>query len=50
MFPKYFLFLASFANVSKNICLLLAAVSRGAINVRFTKRSNMGDLSGKYIS
>ena len=36
-FPHYFLLLASFANVGKNICFLLAAASRASINVRFAK-------------
>jgi hypothetical protein len=50
LYPKNFLLLASTANICKNICLLLAAVSRGAINMRFAKRSNVGDISGKYVS
>ena len=49
-FPKHFLALASIANVGKNICFLLAAASRASINVRFAKRNNMGDISGKSVS
>lgn len=49
-FPNYFLFLASLANVGKNICFLLAAASRASINVRFAKRNNVGDISGKSVS
>ena len=49
-FPSHFLALASIANVGKNICFLLAAASRASINVRFAKRNNMGDISGKSVS
>ena len=49
-FPHHFLLLASFANVGKNICFLLAAASRASINVRFAKRNNIGDISGKSVS
>lgn len=49
-FPSHFLFLASLANVGKNICFLLASASRGSINMRFAKRNNMGDISGKSVS
>ena len=38
------------ANVGKNICWLLASASRGSINMRFAKRNNMGDISGKAVS
>jgi hypothetical protein len=41
---------ASLANVGKNICFLLASASRGSINMRFAKRNNMGDISGKSVS
>ena len=49
-FPTYFLALASTANIGKNICFLLAAASRASINVRFARRNNMGDISGKAVS
>ena len=49
-FPTYFLALASIANVGKNICFLLASASRASINVRFAKRNNVGDISGKSVS
>ena len=49
-FPSHFLFLASLANVGKNICYLLASASRGSINMRFAKSNNMGDISGKSVS
>jgi len=49
-FPSHFLFLASIANVMKNICFLLSAASRASINVQFSKRNNIGDISGKSVS
>ena len=49
-FPTMFLALASIANVGKNICFLLASASRASINVRFAKRNNIGDISGKSVS
>lgn len=49
-FPNYFLALASIANVGKNITFLLSAASRASINVRFAKRNNIGDISGKSVS
>ena len=49
-FPHMFLALASFANVLKNICFLLSSASRASINVRFAKRNNIGDISGKSVS
>jgi hypothetical protein len=49
-YPHYFLLLASIANVGKNICYLLASASRSSINMRFAKRNNMGDISGKSVS
>lgn len=49
-FPYMFLTLASIANVGKNICFLLASASRASINVKFAKRNNIGDISGKSVS
>ena len=49
-FPNYFLALASVANIGKNICFLLASASRASINVKFAKRNNIGDISGKSVS
>lgn len=49
-FPTYFLALASIANVGKNVCFLLASASRASINVKFAKRNNIGDISGKSVS
>jgi hypothetical protein len=49
-YPHLFLLLASTANVGKNICYLLASASRSSINMRFAKRNNMGDISGKSVS
>lgn len=42
--------LASIANVGKNVCFLLSSASRASINVRFAKRNNVGDISGKSTS
>ena len=49
-FPHMFLFLASTANMLKNICFLLAAASRAQINLRFAKRNNIADIVGKNVS
>lgn len=49
-FPNYFLALASIANAGKNICFLLSAASRASINMQFSKRNNIGDISGKSVS
>ena len=49
-FPHLFLFLASTANMSKNICFLMAAASRAQINMRFAKRNNIADIAGKSVS
>jgi len=49
-FPQHFLLLASVANIGKNICMLLSSASRASINMRFAKRNNMGDISGKATS
>lgn len=49
-FPQHFLLLASVANVGKNVGYLLSSASRNSINMRFAKRNNMGDISGKSCS
>ena len=49
-FPSQFLILASLANACKNVTFLLGAASRSAINVRFARANNMGDISGKAVS
>mmetsp|Transcript_22811 Transcript_22811/g.28250 ORF Transcript_22811/g.28250 Transcript_22811/m.28250 type:complete len:193 (-) Transcript_22811:450-1028(-) len=49
-FPHLFLFLASTANMCKNICFLMAAASRAQINMRFAKRNNIADIAGKSVS
>lgn len=36
-YPQYFLFIASLANVGKNICYMLSSASRASINLRFAK-------------
>jgi hypothetical protein len=49
-YPQHFLLLASVANVGKNVGYLLSSASRNSINMRFAKRNNMGDISGKSCS
>lgn len=49
-FPYLFLFLASTANMGKNICFLMASASRAQINMRFAKRNNIADIAGKSVS
>ena len=49
-FPHLFLFLASTANMGKNICFLMAAASRAQINMRFAKQNNIADIAGKSVS
>lgn len=49
-YPHHFLLLASIANVGKNVCFLLSSASRASINMRFAKRNNIGDISGKSVS
>ena len=49
-FPHLFLFLASTANMGKNICFLMAAATRAQINLRFAKRNNIADIAGKSVS
>jgi hypothetical protein len=45
--PKSFLFLASFANIGKNISYLSASASRVAIHKSFTMHENLADLTAK---
>ena len=49
-YPHLFLFLASTANMGKNICFLMAAASRAQINMRFAKANNIADIAGKSVS
>jgi hypothetical protein len=45
--PKYFLFLASLANIGKNISYLSASASRVAIHKSFTMHENLADVTAK---
>jgi hypothetical protein len=45
--PKYFLFLASLANIGKNISYLSASASRVAIHKSFTRHENLADVTAK---
>jgi hypothetical protein len=50
LFQNNFLLIASLANMFKNICFLLSASSRSAINIRFAKANNIADIQGKSVS
>lgn len=45
--PKYFLLLASLANIGKNISYLSASASRVAIHKSFTMHENLADVTAK---
>lgn len=45
--PGYFLFLASFANIGKNISFLASSASRAAINKSFAWHENLADITAK---
>ena len=49
-FPKFFLLIASLANVGKNISFMLSSASRSAIHLRFAKQNNIADIQGKSVS
>lgn len=47
LFPQYFLPIASFANIGKNISFLASSASRAAIHVSFAKSHNLADITAK---
>ena len=47
LFPNYFLFLATSANVGKNISWLAGSATRAGIRYGFVNAHNMGDLTAK---
>ncbi len=47
LFPKFFLPLASIANIGKNVSWLSASATRAAINLSFAKRDNLADITVK---
>ena len=49
-FPYLFIYLASLANVGKNVTFLCSAATRASINLRFAKRNNIGDIAGKAVT
>lgn len=49
-FPGAFIYLASLANVGKNITFLWASATRANINLRFAKKNNIGDIAGKTVT
>lgn len=49
-FPQFFLLIASFANIGKNVSFMLSSASRSAIHLRFAKQNNIADIQGKSVS
>ena len=47
LFPRYFLFFATLANVGKNISWLAGSATRAGIRYGFVNAHNMGDLTAK---
>jgi hypothetical protein len=50
MLPKLFLPLAAFANVLKNVSMILGISTRAQLIQMFAKTNNVGDISAKFIS
>lgn len=50
VYPQFFLLIASFANIGKNISFMLSSASRSAIHLRFAKQNNIADIQGKSVS
>jgi hypothetical protein len=48
--PSYFLLMASFANIGKNISFLSSSATRVTMNKSFVKRDNLGDITAKAAS
>lgn len=49
-FPGAFIYLASLANIGKNVTFLCASATRANINLRFAKKNNIGDIAGKAVT
>lgn len=49
-FPGAFIYIASLANIGKNVTFLWASATRANINLRFAKRNNIGDIAGKAVT
>ncbi|KAL0480151.1 RUS1 [Acrasis kona] len=47
LFPKLFIPLASLANIGKNVSWLSASATRASINLSFTRKDNLADLTAK---
>lgn len=47
LFPNYFVFLASLANIGKNVSWLSASATRAGIHQSFARRDNLGDITAK---
>ncbi|PVU87250.1 hypothetical protein BB560_006523 [Smittium megazygosporum] len=50
LFPSFFLLIASFANVLKNICYLTIGATKASINKSLSLNDNLGDVTAKYGS
>lgn len=49
-FPGAFIYLASLANIGKNVTFLCASATRANINLRFARRNNIGDIASKAVT
>lgn len=49
-FPSAFIYIASLANVCKNVTFLCASATRANINLYFARRNNIGDIAGKSVT
>ena len=49
-FPGAFIYLASLANIGKNVTFLCASATRANINLRFAKQNNIGDIASKAVT
>lgn len=49
-FPGAFIYLASIANIGKNVTFLCASATRASINLKFAKHNNIGDIASKAVT
>jgi hypothetical protein len=47
LFPKLFIPMASIANIGKNVSWLAASATRASINLSFTRKDNLADITAK---
>jgi hypothetical protein len=50
LFPRSFLFIASMANIGKNIAFLTASASRAKLHQELSRSDNLGDITAKATS